>query len=288
MENQQRKAQIFFAEPDCCLDSFSAKLKAVVGSPEGPLEEDTLLFLSEVFDRVVPTSTFIERAFARLNRWCDRKVPKPKLTTLAGKHVCYHFKNLTEQWRKKLLKSGVISKGVGNKARPTWAHGVRRGKCKNGLHVLAREMGLHPSDGLIRQWSLLNQDERQHYGQLARAENAQAKALANLPQADDVEHVGGFWQMSSSEGFPMSRHLVVEATSSLRMLADEFRVRSRSLQPDGPDSLEGAPETNLTLWAGCKRQTCPHGLGQVAQASFQHVHQMLLDTIYYEEGAKTH
>ena len=85
--------------------------------------------------------------------------------------------------------------------------------------------------------------------------------------------------MSSSEGFPMSRHLVVEATSSLRMLADEFRVRSRSLQPDAPGSLEGAPETNLTLWAGCKRQACPHGLGQVAQASFQHVHQMLLDTI---------
>ena len=273
------KPRFFLLRPDCCLDSFSAKLKAVVGSPEGPLEEDTLLFLSEVFDRVVPTSTFIERAFARLNRWCDRKVPKPKLTTLAGKHVCYHFKNLTEQWRKKLLKSGVISKGVGNKARPTWAHGVRRGMCKNGLHVLAREMGLRPSDGLIRQWSLLNQDERQRYGQLARAENAQAKALANLPQADDVEHVGGFWQMSSSEGFPMSRHLVVEATSSLRMLADEFRVRSRSLQPDGPDSLEGAPETNLTLWAGCKRQGCPHGLGQVAQASFQHVHQMLLDTI---------
>ena len=85
--------------------------------------------------------------------------------------------------------------------------------------------------------------------------------------------------MSSSEGFPMSRHLVVEATPSLRMLADEFRVRSRSLQPDAPDSLEGAPETNSTLWAGCKRQACPHGLGQVAQASFQHVHQMLLDTI---------
>ena len=68
----------FFAEPDCCLDSFSAKLKAVVGSPEGLVEEDTLLFLSEVFDRVVPTSTFIERAFARLNRWCDRKRPQAK------------------------------------------------------------------------------------------------------------------------------------------------------------------------------------------------------------------
>ena len=70
VENQQRKAQDLFAEADCCLDSFSAKLKAVVGSPERLLEEDTLLFLSEVFDRVVPTSTFIERAFARLNRWC--------------------------------------------------------------------------------------------------------------------------------------------------------------------------------------------------------------------------
>ena len=56
---------------------------------------------------------------------------------------------------------------------------------------LQERWACHPSDGLIRQWSLLNQDERQHYGQLARAENAQAKALGNLPQADDVEHVGG-------------------------------------------------------------------------------------------------
>lgn len=65
-------------------------------------------------------------------------------------------------------------------------------------------MDLHPSDGLIQQWSLLSQDERQHCGQLARAKNTQAKALGNLQQADDVEHLGGFWQMSSSEGVKAS------------------------------------------------------------------------------------
>ena len=279
LENQQQKALDFFAQPDCCLDSFSAKLKAVVGSPETLLEEDTLTFLSEVFDRVVPTSTFIERAFARLNRWCDRKGPKPKLSTLSAKHVCYHFKNLTEQWRDKLRKAGVLSKRAGNKSRPSWAHGVRRGKCKNGLHVFAKEMGLHPSEGLIRQWALLSQDERKHYSQLARAENMQAKAMANIQPAADEEQVGGFWQMSSSENFPMARHIIQEQSPALRSLSNEFTVRSRGLQPDAHDSLEGAPETNLTLWAGCKSQACPHGLVQAEHASFEQVHKMLMDTI---------
>ena len=59
VENQQRKAQVFFAEPDCCLDSFSAKLKAVVGPPEGPLEEDTLLFLWRLSQHLLSSNVLL-------------------------------------------------------------------------------------------------------------------------------------------------------------------------------------------------------------------------------------
>lgn len=78
-------AQALFDAPPCCLDCFSAKLREFVGTTEKLLCQETLDFLAAVFVWVVPTSTAIERAFARLNRWCDRKGPKPQLCTLASK-----------------------------------------------------------------------------------------------------------------------------------------------------------------------------------------------------------
>ena len=107
---QENAADLFFQAPACFLDCFSLKLRTVVQSKEALLHEDTLKFLAEVFDRAVPTSTCIERDFARLNRWCDRKGPKPKLSRLAAKHVVYHFRRLTETWRLKAIKEGQICK----------------------------------------------------------------------------------------------------------------------------------------------------------------------------------
>ena len=107
---QRDRARAFFAELPCCLDGFSAKLKAWLQTPEALLQEKTLTFLREVFDRVVLTSTFIERAFARLSRWCDRKGPKPTLATLAAKNAVYHFRYLTELWRERGLQGWNLDK----------------------------------------------------------------------------------------------------------------------------------------------------------------------------------
>ena len=114
-------AQDFFRVRDCCLDGFSAKLKTVVEDPRGLVAAKTLKFLASVFDRLVPTSTCIERAFARLSRWCDRKGPKPQLSTLAAKNAVYHFRHLTDHWRAKARKLGVIRKGKSHRCRPDWA-----------------------------------------------------------------------------------------------------------------------------------------------------------------------
>lgn len=117
------------------------------------LQADTRLFLAEVFDRVVPTSTFAERIFARLNRWTDRKGPKPYLTTLAAKHAVFHFRQLTERWREEEVQAGRVPKARSQLARPVWAHGSRRGRALNGTHTSLRKRralatpGCHASGG---------------------------------------------------------------------------------------------------------------------------------------------
>lgn len=56
---------------------FSLKLRRLLDPDASVLTEDVLLLLGQVFDRVAPTSTCIERAFGRFSRRCDRKGPKP-------------------------------------------------------------------------------------------------------------------------------------------------------------------------------------------------------------------
>ena len=280
-ELQRVTAQAFFAARACCLDGFSAKLKAFVGTEERLLSPDILLFLQEVFDRVVPTSTFIERAFSRLNRWCDVKGPKPQLSTLAAKHATFHFRNLTDKWRKQCQDKGLIRKR-NNRSRPDWAHGVRQGRAKNGLHIFAKEVGLRPTAGLMREWARLTPAERGRYSRLARAENTHSKALARLTSDESMaadELTGGFWQMSSSTGFPMARHIVAEKLDDLRHLANTFKVSSRSLQADDPEIFDGAPATPFPLWAGCSQHSCPHSLSPEARQFFNEFHEMFLEVI---------
>ena len=159
----------------------------------------------------MPTSTCIERAFARLSRWCDRKGPKPQLRTLAAKNAVYHFRHLTEHWRAKARKLGVIRKGKSHRSRPDWARGVRQGRCSNGLHMFAKENGLNPCDDLVRQWRLQPRAERQRFAALARAVNLEARAVQRCEAKAAEESAaltGGFWNMSASTGFPMAKSIV--------------------------------------------------------------------------------
>ena len=64
---QRAGAKHFWDSRPCCLDGFSLKLRRLLDSEDSVLTDDVLLFLGQVFDRVVPTSTCIERAFARFS-----------------------------------------------------------------------------------------------------------------------------------------------------------------------------------------------------------------------------
>lgn len=272
-------AQDFFRVRGCCLDGFSAKLKTVVEDPRGLVAAKTLKFLASVFDRLVPTSTCIERAFARLSRWCDRKGPKPQLSTLAAKNAVYHFRHLTDHWRAKARKLGVIRKGKSHRCRPDWAHGVRKGRCRNGLHMFARENGLNPSDDLARQWRLQPRAERRRFAALARAANLQARTLQRCDARAAQESAaltGGFWNMSASTGFPMAKSIVAGHLHSLKDYARNFRVSTDSLLPESPNSFAGAPAVPFSLWASCQVGACPHELTAPQQECFWSLHEMLV------------
>ena len=281
-ELQQEKARQFFGERDCCLDNFSLQLKELIQNEETLLGTECLEFLTAVFDRVVPTSTFIERAFARLSRWCDRKGPKPQLSTLAAKHTTYHFRNLTNQWRAKCHKANLIPKPRSGKARPTWSYGARKGKGLNGVHMFAKASGLNPKTGLLTQWRFLGSGDRKRYAQLAIAENVQAKAVRSLTDAHraDADALrGGFWDISAPSGFPLAKEVVTEGLASLRQTAAEFTSFSRSLRPESPDSMDGAPLLRAPLWPVCRPDSCPHRLTPQVFAYFQRLHAFFLEVI---------
>ena len=67
------------SQADSCLDGFIAKFRKLLPNRAAVQSPNTRVFLAEVFGRVLPTSTFAERIFARLNRWSDRKGPRPHL-----------------------------------------------------------------------------------------------------------------------------------------------------------------------------------------------------------------
>ena len=235
-----------------------------------------------VFDRVVPTSTYVERVFARLSRWCERPGRKPQLSTLAAKHAVHVFRNLTEQWREEEVSKGNLVKSRSNRERPSWAHGPRKGRALNGMHIFAQEHRLRPLDGIAAQWRRLPVEDQEHYARLARARNVQAKALDGAKRSAEEatqSSVGGFWGMSAGAGFPMSRELTEQELPRMRALAEEFKRSTEALQPENADGFHGAPPLLLPLWAPCRQGACPHALVPAEQKYCKAMLELLREVI---------
>ena len=102
-------AKKLLAMKPCCLDGFTAKLFNICSSPESLAGQETLDFLRGVFDRVVPTSTFVERMFARFGKWVETKGHRLHMSQLVAKHFTNTFSSLVESWREKERKKGNIA-----------------------------------------------------------------------------------------------------------------------------------------------------------------------------------
>ena len=132
-EQQKRCAEDLLAAEECCLDTFfSAKLQRDYPSVEQLTDPQFQANLRVVFDRVVLTSTFIERQFASFSRWTGSQVGC-MLPALASKHVTRLQKEIVARWRAKFAGPG---RKKHNLKRPVWSQ-------KRKVHTTGRLNGYH-------------------------------------------------------------------------------------------------------------------------------------------------
>ena len=206
-----------FQERPCCLDSgCSARIRASM-DVDSCLEEDFREFLHTTLERVVLTSTFIERKFSHFTHWTDVKGKGSSLSTLASKHVTRSFKDAVEIWKHRRL--GEESCQSTNKCRPSWRRKKDTTARLNGYHLFLRETrqarprrcrGASEAEEFLQaasqQSTNLTPQQKQQWGERAKAENAQKAALAFADAQDQPPDLpGGPWNMSiASESWPLS------------------------------------------------------------------------------------
>ena len=196
--------QLLQAKP-CCLDSgFSQRIKRLHPSEDELLRHDVQDFVAKVFERVVPTSTFIERRFAAFTHWCDKK---PKWSTLAAKHVTNFCRGAAQAWRSK----HPGHKKESHKARPAWAKAKTNRTTGYNLfvseyrrqytaqQVAGQEGRTNFVQSATQAWKTLSSGEKYTYSQKARALNKLRSKSSDLAEDEEpVAHeTGGLWDMAN-------------------------------------------------------------------------------------------
>ena len=264
---KQACAQALFKDPACCLDGFSRKLREVLENPEALLQDDTLHFLSAVFARIVPTSTFIERMFSRLTDWSKGKLrgPKSRLSVIASKHCSHTFKQCVNRWRNKILKQKATKQ---HNRRPAWVRTKNAGKRQNGWSLFQKDYcQQHPelarlpvparNAAMKHAWE---QADKRAWARAAKAANLQAAAAADADAPDPAEICGGPWGIGTSTGFPLARHVVASKCNKVKEEAACFHAENNVLQPEAGDSFVDAPPQPWPLFPVCTVNACQRGM----------------------------
>lgn len=282
MDVRQGLAQELFSVKPCCLDCFSVKLRSVLGSHERLLDEDVQAFLAALFERAVPTSTYIERMFSRFSKWCEKSGPKLNLFQCAAKHVTSRFRDKVAIWRAKARASGILPPAASNLRRPDWVQPLKRGRSQTGLHLFAKELGTEQGkvgfDKARALWRLKPQNEKDAWSVKAKAGNAlAAQSLARQRRATEPV-VGGPWSVGTSEGFCLSEHVINSVIDQMPVLAEKWKCENNSLM-DAPIAFQEGSEDRAPLFAGCPAGYCVSGLNEAQQDVYHDLHDLLVHTI---------
>ena len=249
LSEKQDCVRSLFSCNDCQLDAFARQLRDTVPQ-HAMLEPGTLKFLEAVLQRVVPTSTFIERVFSRLSEWADVKGHSPKLSRIAAKHISGRFQQSTQLWRKRVLKQQAATKR--NISRPAWSHSRTKGKCANGWHVFSQEYLLQNLGGTLqerqraalRAWRGCTLEEKKRYSRLAQARNVAASLAASQAAAategGDALPAGSPCGVGTPDGFPLARHVVLSNQSQMNTMSTQFNNDCNCLLPENADAFVGA------------------------------------------------
>ena len=269
----------------CCLDTaFSGKLKAQAPSLQTLLSRERLAFLQAVFDRVVVTSTFIERRFAHFSRWTQDKAKRTSLAQVAAKHIISLQKECLQKW-KDVRK---VKNTKNNKSRPAWVRDRHSTKHKgkqsaklNGCHVFTREFKRQKlRDGYVEEgprsgiellkdanaaWSALSREEKQKYSVQARGENALQEAAESQT---DIAALGGPWEMAEVHGqWPLSAcHIENSLASGFKAACGKWR--SEHSMPEPLESELPPTSASVNLFHPCPAGCCLHSLSAQEQQTY--------------------
>lgn len=281
-DEKQVCGQALYSCKECQLDAFARQLRDTV--PEDAiLEPDTLDFLEAVLQRVVPTSTFVERVFARLSQWATvKKGQKPKLSSICAKHICCRFQQCTDLWRKRVLKRQ--KRGKQNIKRPLWALSRTKGRGANGWHMFCSEyMQKNPGgswperlNAAKEAWRFSTEAEKATYMHLAQAKNTAASLAARQAAADmeacETLPLGSPHNVGTPEGFPLARHVVANRQHQVSALSKEFTDGFNNLEPENENAFVGAPGEPYPLMPMCPKDGCMHSLPDAGLAVVQSLH----------------
>ena len=289
-------AQSLFDSPPCCLDGFARKIRELVQSPASLLDPDcpeVLQFIEAVFERIVPTSTCIERQFAKLSEWSggassQRKGPKPKLSTIASKHCNHAFQHSVSVWRSKTLKQARVR--IHNK-RPRWTKNACDGRKKNGWRLFYNDLltkqpalrGLSKPEILNtvnQEWLRCSPASKQAWTALATPANLQAAAAAKNQAEVAADLFGGPWKVGTSSGWPLARHLIAHKCNKAKSESASFHQKFNVLQPENSESLDDSPQEPWPLFASCPVGGCRHALAEGCKATMDRLQALFWQVVF--------
>ncbi|CAE7228131.1 SSRP1 [Symbiodinium natans] len=292
-------ARELFQAPPCCVDSgCSARLRAT--SVDACVSSDFMEFFQVLFERVVLTSTFVERRFAHFSHWTDVKGKGTSLCLLAAKHVTRTFKDVVDLWKKRTLPDTARG-GTTNASRPSWCRKSQAAARLNGYHMFSQDraadrdrscQGAEESaaflDDALQAWRALPEEEKQTWSQRARENNARKSALQMAAAAEMPPDVpGGPWNLSvPSEQWPLSEKFLGEFLES----CGGFSTARNHWANAEPVSVYEDIDVrdNRSLFQVCPPGGCTSALSPAELACFHRLHTGLSVLIKRFDPAKKH
>jgi hypothetical protein len=211
MAHRRSAAREFQEAAPCCLDEgLSRRIHAEIPRGSTLLEDErTCSFVEAMFAECTTTSTYVERVFAHLSRWTERRLSLP---SLAGKHTVRSFSDTVTRWRAREARSDQGS-SVGNsgaeRPRPAW---LQRNKkvCITGLSLFRKERfkgRAHDPDyyhSSLEEWKALSEQERDGFAERAKVARSVAAVCRQAQDSAITERSPecgeGPWQLAAREG----------------------------------------------------------------------------------------
>ena len=273
-EVKRKENHRYWSRRSCFLDPWiGVPLQHEICDEEEDMLEDGLQrFVWTLFNRAMPTSTFIERTFRFMTGFTSQPQSRPALSLLKAKHVNNVFLELVNRWGKTLSEQCTMAiLSDSGKCRDPAIYHRAKGSGTTGLHVFVKQnkekletlfeqevpAGLSNSKRAhfstlmkSRRYAALAPEERKQYEDEAKKTREQAKAAGApvrkaLEALAQPEIVGGPWLLSSTRNgirseWPLHSGVVekaVRGNNPLRREADSWNQSQSRIYEGNEENL---------------------------------------------------